>query len=55
MNTSNEAHPIWSHTRNADPYTPDNGVTNDEDVFTASVNLPNGKRKTGSGHLGATR
>jgi hypothetical protein len=52
VNRNMEAHPIWSDTRNADPYTPDNGVTNDEDVFSASVILPSGKGKAGPGHLG---
>ena len=52
VNRNVDAHPIWSDTRNADPYTPDNGVVHDEDVFTASVNLPNGKAKAGPGHLG---
>ena len=37
-----EAHPIWSDTRNADPYAPQNGVVHDEDVFTDTVGLPNG-------------
>jgi hypothetical protein len=47
-----EAHPIWSDTRNADPFTPANGVVNDEDIFTASHNLPNGKARTGPGRIG---
>jgi hypothetical protein len=37
-----EAHPIWSDTRNVDPYAPQNGVVHDEDVFTDSIGLPNG-------------
>jgi len=40
-----EAHPIWSDTRNVDPYAPQNGVTHDEDVFTDSVGLPNGNAR----------
>jgi hypothetical protein len=47
-----EAHPIWSDTRNADPFSPANGVVHDEDIFTASHNLPNGKARTGSGRIG---
>ena len=34
INKGAEAHPIWSDTRNVDPYVPANGVINDEDVFT---------------------
>src|SRR5207244_4824352 len=37
-----EAHPIWSDTRNVDPYAPQNGVVHDEDVFTDTIGLPNG-------------
>jgi hypothetical protein len=40
-----EAHPIWSDTRNVDPYAPQNGVTTDEDVFTDTIGLPNGNAK----------
>jgi len=52
INRGDEAHPIWSDTRNADPFAPANGVSHDEDIFTAAVNLPDGKAKTGPGHLG---
>jgi hypothetical protein len=52
VNRGVQAHPIWSDTRNADPYTPDNGVVNDEDVFTASVGLPHGTGVRGPGHVG---
>ncbi len=52
INKNDEAHPIWSDTRNADPYTPANGVVRDEDVFTDKVNLPNGKGKVGPGTIG---
>ena len=47
-----EAHPIWSDTRNADPFSPANGVVHDEDIFTASHNLPNGKARTGPDRIG---
>ena len=47
-----EAHPIWSDTRNADPFSPANGVVHDEDVFTATANLPNGKGHAGQGRIG---
>lgn len=40
-----EAHPIWSDTRNADPYAPQNGLVHDEDVFTDTVGLPNGNAR----------
>jgi len=46
------AHPIWSDTRNADPFSPANGVVHDEDIFTAKANLPNGRAKTGRGRIG---
>jgi hypothetical protein len=52
INRGDDAHPIWSDTRNADPYTPANGVVRDEDVFTDKVNLPNGKSRPGPGRIG---
>jgi hypothetical protein len=52
INKGEEAHPIWSDTRNADPYTPANGVIHDEDVFTDNVGLPNGKAKASTGKIG---
>jgi hypothetical protein len=52
INTGTEAHPIWSDTRNVDPYAPANGVVHDEDVFTDKVGLPDGKGKTGPGTIG---
>jgi hypothetical protein len=52
INRGVQAHPIWSDTRNADPYTPDNGVIHDEDIFTIGVGLPKGEGKAGPGHLG---
>ncbi len=51
INKGKDAHPIWSDTRNADPY-PLNGNVHDEDVFTDKVGLPNGKGKPGPGTLG---
>ena len=51
INKGEEAHPIWSDTRNADPFSPDNGVVNDEDIFTDNVNLPKGKGKHEHGWL----
>jgi hypothetical protein len=42
INRGTEAHPVWSDTRNANPF-PDNGVTHDEDIFTDTVALPNGR------------
>jgi hypothetical protein len=52
INRSTEAHPIWSDTRNADPYAPANGVVHDEDIFTDNVNLPNGNPHRGKGRIG---
>jgi hypothetical protein len=39
INRDGEAHPIWSDTRNTNPF-PLNGVVHDEDVFTQKVSLP---------------
>src|SRR2546426_271839 len=39
INKGTEAHPIWSDTRNVNPF-PENGVVHDEDVFTTTVQLP---------------
>jgi hypothetical protein len=48
------AHPIWSDTRNADPFAPLNGVVHDEDVFTANHEVPNGiESERGSLSLGS--
>jgi hypothetical protein len=52
INKGSDAHPIWSDTRNVDPYAPSNGVIHDEDVFTDNVGLPNGKGNTGPGTIG---
>jgi hypothetical protein len=52
INRGNDAHPVWSDTRNADPYAPANGVTRDEDIFTDNVGLPNGRAKAGVGQIG---
>jgi len=52
INRGEQAHPFWSDTRNADPFTPANGVLHDEDIFTDSVGLPNGKARVGPGRLG---
>jgi hypothetical protein len=47
-----EAHPIWSDTRNADPFAPANGVLHDEDIFTDNVGLPSGRGHSTSGKIG---
>jgi hypothetical protein len=52
INKGNEAHPIWSDTRNVDPFAPANGVIHDEDIFTDNVGLPNGHGKHGAGRIG---
>jgi hypothetical protein len=52
INKGTDAHPIWSDTRNVDPYAPTNGVVHDEDVFTDNVGLPNGSAKVSVGTIG---
>jgi hypothetical protein len=52
INQDEEAHPIWSDTRNSDPFAPANGVVHDEDVFTAKANLPDGVAKPSVGQVG---
>jgi hypothetical protein len=52
INKAHDAHPVWSDTRNADPYTPANGVVHDEDIFSDNVNLPSGTGRPGTGHIG---
>jgi hypothetical protein len=47
-----EAHPIWSDTRNANPTAPLNGVTHDEDVFTLTSAIPDGVGKPRQGQIG---
>jgi hypothetical protein len=51
INRGIEAHPIWSDTRNSNPF-PDNGVTHDEDIFTDAVALPSGRGEDREGVLG---
>jgi hypothetical protein len=52
INKGVDAHPIWSDTRNVDPYAPANGVVHDEDVFTDNVGLPNGRAQASVGQIG---
>jgi hypothetical protein len=52
INRGDDAHPIWSDTRNVDPYAPANGVVNDEDVFTDNVGLPKGHGRLSVGRIG---
>ena len=52
INKSTQAHPIWSDTRNIDPFSPANGVVHDEDIFTDNVGLPSGTAKVGPGKIG---
>jgi hypothetical protein len=47
-----EVHPIWSDTRNRDPFAPANGVLHDEDIFTTNVGLPNGIATVMPGQIG---
>ena len=48
------AHPIWSDTRNVDPFAPLNGVIHDEDVFTAIHQVPLGVGRRSLGQVGKT-
>jgi hypothetical protein len=57
INGEGECHAIWSDTRNPDsiappPTSPNNGVINDEDVFTDRVGCPDGKAHPGPGTIG---
>ncbi len=52
INKGVDAHPIWSDTRNVDPYAPSNGVIHDEDIFTDNVGLPNGTGQPSVGQIG---
>jgi hypothetical protein len=52
INKGTDAHPIWSDTRNADPYAPANGVIHDEDIFTDNVGLPSGRGRPSIGTIG---
>lgn len=52
INQDEEAHPIWSDTRNADPFAPADGVVHDEDVFTTNVDLPDGVARPSAGEIG---
>jgi hypothetical protein len=54
INKGNQAHPIWSDTRNQNPF-PENGVVHDEDVFTDLVGLPNGQAHSSIGVIGRSR
>lgn len=51
LNKGSEAHPIWSDTRNVNPF-PENGIVHDEDVFTDNVGLPEGQGKPSTGRIG---
>jgi hypothetical protein len=51
VNHGEDAHPIWSDTRNVNPF-PLNGVVRDEDVFTDKVGLPDGHSHHSHGVIG---
>ena len=51
INVGDQAHPIWSDTRNLNPF-PANGVIHDEDIFSVGVNLPGGRGHFGPGQIG---
>jgi hypothetical protein len=53
-----EAHPIWSDTRNVDPRfnsTPNNGTIHDEDVFTVNTRVVYGTCAAHTGRVGRDR
>jgi hypothetical protein len=53
INRGEEAHPIWSDTRNVNAFPESSpGTIHDEDIFTDTVDLPNGKGRSSSGTLG---
>jgi hypothetical protein len=52
VDQSSQAHPIWSDTRNADPYKPANGVVHDEDVFSLTASVPDGVGPAAVGQIG---
>ena len=53
INKAADAHPIWSDTRNVDPFAPQDGVVNDEDIFTDNVGLPDGIALPSVGQVGS--
>lgn len=53
INHDEEAHPIWSDTRNVNPFGPPNVVIHDEDGFTTAVSLPNGTAQLSKGRIGS--
>jgi hypothetical protein len=52
INKGSDAHPIWSDTRNPDPFAPQNGVIHDEDVYTTKVGLASGNVSVAPGTIG---
>jgi hypothetical protein len=52
INKGADAHPIWSDTRNLDPYAPQNAVVHDEDIYTNNVGLPNAQAVVAPGTIG---
>jgi hypothetical protein len=51
ITTGTEAHPIWSDTRNVNPY-PENGVAHDENIVTDHTQLPAGEASLSTGEVG---
>jgi hypothetical protein len=51
INTGTEAHPIWSDTRDVNPF-PENGIAHDEDIFTDHIELPSGQASLRRGEVG---
>jgi hypothetical protein len=51
ITTGTEAHPIWSDTRDVNPF-PENGVAHDEDIFTDDTQLPSGQASLRRGEVG---
>lgn len=52
IDQNGQAHPIWSDTRNTDPYNPGNGVLHDEDVFSLTAAIPSGVGTPSVGQIG---
>jgi hypothetical protein len=53
INRGEEAHPIWSDTRNVNAFPESSpGTIHDEDIFTDTVDLPNGRGRPSTGGLG---
>ena len=54
VNKGDDAHVVWSDTRNTDPFTPPaaDGPARDEDIFTDKVNIPHNGGTKSKGQIG---